>query len=128
MWRNILLWKENIQESRKRIRHRPVRSGGSGWTDQTMRVVQPDKDGDGQTKMGTAGQRWGRPDKDGDGRTKMGTAGQRWGQPDKDGDGWTKMGTNPDITPPSKVQRPDAPIVKGEVLVGQCGGTRQLTA
>ena len=30
------------------------------------------------------------------GRTKMGTAGQRWGRPDKDGDGRTKMGTNPD--------------------------------
>ena len=59
---------------------------------------------------------------------KIGTAGQRWGRPDKDGDGRTKMGTNPDITPPSKVQHPDAPAVKGEVLVGECGGTRQLTA
>ena len=67
-------------------------------------------------------------DKDGDGRTKMGMAGQRWGQPDKDGDGQTKMRTNPDITPPSKVQCPDAPTVKGEVLVGECGGTWQLTA
>ena len=47
---------------------------------------------------------------------------------DEDGDGRTKMGTNPDITPPSKVQRPDALAVKGEVLVGECGGTRQLTA
>ena len=45
-----------------------------------------------------------------------------------DRDGQTKMGTNPDITPPSKVQRPDAPAVKGVVLVGECGGTRQLTA
>ena len=43
------------------------------------------------------------------------------------GSGWTKMGTDPDITPPSKVQRPDAPIVKGEVLVDECGGTRRLT-
>ena len=48
--------------------------------------------------------------------------------PDEDGDGWTKMGMNPDITPPSKVQCPDAPTVKGEVPVGECGGTRQLTA
>ena len=46
---------------------------------------------------------------------------------DEGGDGQTKMGTNPDITPPSKVQRPDAPAVKGAVLVGECGGTRQLT-
>ena len=50
-----------------------------------------------------------------------GPARQRWGRPDK-------MGTNPDITPPSKVQRPDALTVKGEVLVGECSGTRQLTA
>ena len=114
MWRNILLWKENIPESRKRIRHRPIRSGGSG--------------GSGQTKMGPAGQRWVWPDKDGSGRTKMGTARQRWGWLDKDGDGRTKMGTNPDITPPPKVQRPDVPTVKGEVLVGECGGTWQLTA
>ena len=42
--------------------------------------------------------------------------------------GRMKMDTNPDITPPSKVQRPDAPRVRGEVLVGECGGTRQLTA
>ena len=66
----------------KRIRQRPVRSGGSGGsgrTDRTMWVVQSDEDGDGRTKMGTAGQRWGWPDKDGDGRTKMGTAGRRWG-------------------------------------------------
>ena len=48
-------------------------------------------------------------------------------QSDEDGDGRTKMGTNPDINPPSKVQHPDAPTVKGEVLVGECGGTRQLT-
>ena len=34
--------------------------------DWTMWVVRPDKDGDGQTKMGTAGQRWGQLDKDGD--------------------------------------------------------------
>ena len=81
----------------------------------------------GQTKMGTARQRWGWPDKDGDGRTKMGTAGQRWGWPDKDGDGQTKMGMNPDITPPSKVQHPNALTVKGEVLVGECSGTQQLT-
>ena len=47
--------------------------------------------------------------------------------PDEDGDGWMKMGTNPDITPPPKVQCPDAPTVKGEALVGECGGTRQLT-
>ena len=60
MWRNILLWKENIRESRKRVRQRPVRSGGSGRTDRMMWVVRPDKDGDGRTKMGTAGQRWGR--------------------------------------------------------------------
>ena len=83
-----MLWKENIQEFMKRIRQRPVRSGGSSRTDRTMWVVQSDEDGDGRTKMGT----------------------------------------NPDITPPSKVQRPDAPAVKGEVLVGECGGTRQLTA
>ena len=70
-WRDILLWKENIREFMKRIRQRPVRSGGSGQT---------------------------------------------------------KMGTNPDITPPSKVQRPDALTVKGEVLVGECGGIWQLTA
>ena len=57
-----------------------------------------------------------------------GPVGRRWGQSDEDGGGWMKMGTNPDITPPSKVQRPDAPAVKGEVLVGECGGTRQLTA
>ena len=91
----------------KRIRQRPVRSSGSGRTDWTMWVVRLDEDGDGRMKMGTAGRRWGRPDEDGDGRMKM--------------------GTNPDITPPSKVQRPDAPTVKGEVLVGECGGTRQLT-
>ena len=72
----------------KRIRQRPVRSGGSGRTDQTMWVVRSDEDGDGRTKMGT----------------------------------------NPDITPPSKVQHPDAPAVKGKVLVGECGGTWQLTA
>ena len=77
--------------------------------------------------MGMAGQRWGWPDKDGDGRMKMGTAGQRWGWLDKDGDGRMKMGMNPDITPPSKVQRPYAPAVKGAVLVGECSGTRQLT-
>ena len=47
---------------------------------------------------------------------------------DEGGDGRTKMGTNPDITPPSKVQRPDAPAVKGAVLVGECSGTWQLTA
>ena len=52
----------------------------------------------------------------------------RWVWWDEDGDGRTKMGTNPDITPPSKVQCPDALAVKGEVLVGECGGTRQLTA
>ena len=56
-----------------------------------------------------------------------GPVGRRWGRPDEDGDGRTKMGTNPDITPPSKVQRPDAPAVKGKVLVGECGGIRQLT-
>ena len=50
------------------------------------------------------------------------------GRLDEDGDGRTKMGTNPDITPPSKVQCPDAPAVKGKVLVGECGGTWQLTA
>ena len=52
-WRDVLLWKENIRECMKRIRQRPVRSGGSGWTDQTMWVVRSDKDGDGRTKMGT---------------------------------------------------------------------------
>ena len=36
----------------KRIRQRPVRSGGSGWMDQTMWVVWSDEDGDGRTKMG----------------------------------------------------------------------------
>ena len=87
MWKDVLLWKENIRECMKRIRRRPVRSGGSGWPDQTMWVVRSDEDGDGRTKMGT----------------------------------------NPDITPPSKVQRPNAPTVKGEVLVGECGGTQQLT-
>ena len=75
-----MLWKENIREFMKRIRQRLVRSGGSGQTDQTMWVVWSDEDGDGQTKMGTARQRWGWPDKDGDGQTKMGMAGQRWGQ------------------------------------------------
>ena len=45
-------------------------------------------------------------------------------QPDKGGDGWMEMGMNPDITPPSKVQHPDAPTVKGKELVGECGGTR----
>ena len=86
-WRNVLLWKENIRESMKRIRQRPVRSGGSDWTDRTMWVVWSDEDGDGRMKMGT----------------------------------------NPDITPPSKVQCPNAPTVKGKVLVGECGGIRQLT-
>ena len=57
-----------------------------------------------------------------------GPAGRRWGWQDKDGDSRTMMGMDPDITPPSKVQRPDAPTVKGEVLVGECGGTRRLTA
>ena len=88
MWKDVLLWKENIRECMKRIRWRPVRSGGSGWTDRTMWVVRSDEDGDGRTKMGT----------------------------------------NPDITPPSKVQHPDTPTVKGEVLVGECSGTQQLTA
>ena len=40
----------------KRIRQRPVRSGGSGGSgqmDRTMWVVRSDKDGDGRTKMGT---------------------------------------------------------------------------
>ena len=49
MWRDILLWKENIREFMKRIRQRPVRSGGS--------------DGSGRmdwTKMGMAGRRWAR--------------------------------------------------------------------
>ena len=69
--------------------------------------------------------RWVRPD----GPDNVGgPVGQRWGRLDEDGDGRTKMGTNPDITPPSKVQCPDAPAVKGEVVVGECGGTRQLTA
>ena len=89
---------------------------------QWVRLDGPDDVG------GPVGRRWGRPDEDGDGWTKMGTARRRWGWLDEDGDGRTKMGTNPDITPPSKVQRPDAPTVKGEVLVGECGGTRQLTA
>ena len=65
---------------------------------------------------------------DGVGRTKMGPAGRTGRWSDEDGHGRTKMGTNPDITPPSKVQRPDAPRVRGKVLVGECGGTRQLTA
>ena len=69
--------------------------------------------------------RWVRPDGLDD---VGGPVGRRWGRPDKDGDGQTKMGTNPDITPPSKVQHPNAPTVKGEVLVGECGGTQQLTA
>ena len=69
--------------------------------------------------------RWGWPDGPDD---VGGPVRRRWGWPDEDGDGWTKMGTNPDITPPSKVQRPDAPAVKGAVLVGECGGTWQLTA
>ena len=68
---------------------------------------------------------WVRPDGPDD---VGGLVGRRWGWPDEDGDSQTKMGTNPDITPPSKVQRPNAPAVKGEVLVGECGGTRQLTA
>ena len=86
----------------KRIRQRPVRSGGSGGSGQTMWVVRSDKDGDGRTKMGTNPDRWVwldgpdnvvvRPDEDGDCQTKMGMAGQRWGRPDKDGDGRTKMG------------------------------------
>ena len=45
--------KENIRECMKRIRWRPVRSGGSGRTDRTMWVVRSDEDGDGWTKMGT---------------------------------------------------------------------------
>ena len=45
----------------------------------------------------------------------------RWVWPVEDGE-------NPDITPPSKVQHPDAPTVKGEVLVGECRRTQQLTA
>ena len=45
---------------------------------------------------GPARQRWEWPDEDGNGRTKMGTAGRRWGRPDEDGDSQTKMGTNPD--------------------------------
>ena len=59
----------------------------------------------------------------------------RWVGPDdvgglarRCGSGRMKMGTDPDITPPSKVQRPDALTVKGEVLVGECGGTWRLTA
>ena len=69
--------------------------------------------------------RWVRPDRPDD---VGGLAGRRWGWMDEDGDERMKMGTNPDITPPSKVQHPDALTVKGEVLVGECGGTRQLTA
>ena len=53
MWRDILLWKENIREFMKRIRHRPVRSGGSGRTDRMMWVVQSDEGGDSRTKMDT---------------------------------------------------------------------------
>ena len=68
--------------------------------------------------------RWGWPDRPDD---VGGPARRRWGWPDEGGDGQMRMGTNPDITPPSKVQRPDAPTVKGEVLMGECGGTRQLT-
>ena len=48
-----MLWKENIREFMKRIRQRPVRSGGSGRTDWTMWVVWSDEDGDGRTKRGT---------------------------------------------------------------------------
>ena len=51
-----MLWKENIREFMKRIRQRPVRSGGSGGsgrTDWTMWVVQSDENGDGRKKMGT---------------------------------------------------------------------------
>ena len=69
--------------------------------------------------------RWVRPDRPDD---VGGPVRQRWGQLDEDGDGRMKMGTNPDITPPSKVQCPDAPTVKDKVLVGECSGTRQLTA
>ena len=50
-----MLWKENIREFMKRIRQRPVRSGGSGGsgqTDRTMWVVRSDEDGDGRMKMG----------------------------------------------------------------------------
>ena len=68
---------------------------------------------------------WVQPDRPDD---VGGPARCRWGRPDKDGDGQMKMGTNPDINPPSKVQRPNAPTVKGKVLVGERGGTRQLTA
>ena len=53
MWWNILLWKENIRESGKRIRQRLVRSGESGRMDWMMWVVRPDEDGDGRMKMGT---------------------------------------------------------------------------
>ena len=77
-----------------------------------------------ENKMEAGKVRWVRLDRPDD---VGGPVGRRWGQPDEDGDGRTKMGTNPDITPPSKVQRPDALTVKGEVLVGECGGTRQLT-
>ena len=47
------MWKENIREFMKRIRQRPVRSGGSGGMDRTMWVVRSDEDGDGRMKMGT---------------------------------------------------------------------------
>ena len=67
----------------KRIRQRLVRSGGDS---QMMWVVRLDEGGDGRTKVGMAGRRWGRPDEGGDGWMKVGTAGQRWGQPDGDGD------------------------------------------
>ena len=56
MWKDVRLWKENIRECMKRIRQRPVRSGGSGGssrTDRTMWVVRSDEDGDGRMKMGT---------------------------------------------------------------------------
>ena len=42
------------------MRQRVVRSCGSGRTDRTIWVVRSDEDGDGRTKMGTAGRRWGR--------------------------------------------------------------------
>ena len=44
-----------------------------------------------------------RSDEDGDGRTKMGMAGRRWGWPDEDGDSRMKMGTNPDKVPASSI-------------------------
>ena len=55
------------------MRENKTEAGKVQW----VRWVQPDGPDD---VGGPVGRRWGRPDEDGDGWTKMGTAGQRWAQ------------------------------------------------